>query len=81
MAAVMALGKTRNLDNVPALIYALGLGDREVVIEARKSLRRISRNPTGLGPIDTYSEEQRQKAIGDWKKWYLSLRPDADVDF
>jgi hypothetical protein len=81
MAAVVALGKTRSLDNVPALIYALTDPDREVVIEARKSLERISRNPVGLGPQDNYNEEQRQNAIKKWKSWYLSLRPDADVDF
>jgi hypothetical protein len=82
MAAVIALGKTRNLDNVPALLYALSKDDdREVVIEARKALERISRNPVGFGPIDDYKEEQRRSAVAKWKAWYLSLRPDADVDF
>jgi hypothetical protein len=81
MAAVVALGKTRSLDNVPALIFALRDEDREVVIEARKSLERISRNPAGFGPKDDYNEEQRRNAIEKWKAWYLSLRPDADVDF
>jgi hypothetical protein len=81
MAAVVALGKSRNLDNVPALIYALTDPDREVVIEARKALERISRNPAGFGPKDDYNEEQRRNAVEKWKAWYLSLRPDADVDF
>jgi hypothetical protein len=81
MAAVVALGKTRNLDNVPALIFALTDPDREVVIEARKALERIGRNPTGFGPQDDYNEEQRRIAVEKWKTWYLSLRPDADVDF
>jgi hypothetical protein len=81
MAAVVALGKTRSLDNVPALIFALRDEDREVVIESRKSLERISRNPAGFGPKDDYNEDQRRSAIGKWKAWYLSLRPDADVDF
>jgi hypothetical protein len=82
MAAVVALGKTRDLDNVPALLYALMKDDdREVVIEARKALERISRNPSGFGPKDDYNEEQRRIAVEKWKAWYLSLRPDADVDF
>jgi hypothetical protein len=81
MAAVVALGKTRSLDNVPALIFALTDPNRDVVIEARKALERISRNPAGYGPIDDYNEEQRQNAVKKWKAWYLSLRPDADVDF
>jgi hypothetical protein len=81
LAAVVALGKIRNLDNVPALIYALTDPDRDVVIEARKSLERISRNPTGYGPIDDYTEEQRRAAVEKWKAWYRSIRPDADVDF
>jgi hypothetical protein len=78
----MALGKTRSLDNVPALIYALSKDeDREVVIEARKALERISRNPAGYGPQDDYNEEQRRTAVEKWKAWYHSLRPDAEVDF
>ena len=81
MAAVVALGKSRSLDNVPALIYALTDPDREVVIEARKALERVSRNPVGFGPQDDYNEEQRRNAVEKWKAWYLSLRPDADVDF
>jgi hypothetical protein len=83
MAAVVALGKTRDLDNVPALLYALMKDDdREVVIEAKKALERISRNPTGFGPKDeNFTEEQRRVAVERWKAWYLSLRPDADVDF
>ncbi len=73
--------KRADLDNVPALIYALTDPDREVVIEARKALERISRNPVGYGPKDDYNEEQRRNAVEKWKAWYLSLRPDADVDF
>jgi HEAT repeat protein len=82
MAAIVALGKTRSLDNVPALIYSLGKDeDREVVIEARKALERISRNPKGFGPQDDFNDEQRRAAVQKWKAWYLSLRPDAEVDF
>jgi hypothetical protein len=81
LAAVVALAKTRNLDHVPALIYALSDPDKDVVIEARKALERISRNPQGFGPPDDFNEEQRRAAAEKWKAWYRSLRPDADVDF
>ncbi|MBN2579701.1 MAG: HEAT repeat domain-containing protein [Pirellulales bacterium] len=80
-AAVLALGKTRDLDNVPALIYALGDSDPEIVLEARNGLQRIRRHPTEFGPPDQFTELQRRDATEKWKAWYRSVRPEADVDF
>lgn len=81
LAAVMALGRSRDLDNVPTLIYALSDPDLRVVGEARDSLRFISRKFDGFGyepkPGDTAA---RRTAIEQWKNWFRSIRPDAQFD-
>ena len=45
LAAVKALGKTRDLDNVETLIYALTDPDPRVVRAANEGLLRIRRVP------------------------------------
>jgi hypothetical protein len=77
LLAVRALSKARQLDYVPALIFALTDPDRTVVREARDGLRRLSRNFEGLGPSDNFDENERQQAIVRWKAWYATIRPDA----
>src|SRR5262249_32029205 len=47
--AVRALGRVRELDNVPLLIYALTDPDMRVVREADKGLRFTSRKLDGVG--------------------------------
>lgn len=78
LAAVAALGKGRQLDEVPMLIYALSDPDPRVVLEARKALEFVSRKLRGLGPADENSKADVSAAIKRWKQWYLSLRPDAE---
>ncbi len=76
-AAVRALSSVRDLDNIPSLIYALSDPDPNVMLEARRGLRFISRKFRGFGLPENPSEEERQRAIDAWKNWYLSIRPDA----
>jgi hypothetical protein len=80
LLAVRALGRTGDLNYVPALLYALSDPDRRVVLEARDALRFISRNFEGFGPPDDFTEQQRYEAVDAWKKWYKSLRPNAPVE-
>jgi hypothetical protein len=75
--AVRALGKLRDIDHAPTLIFALTDPDRRIVREARDGLRSISRNFEGFGPPDNFEEDDRQQAIARWKAWYRSVRPDA----
>jgi hypothetical protein len=77
LLAVRALGRSGNLDYVPALLYALTDPDRRVVLEARDGLRFVSRNFEGFGPPDVFTEAQRFQALDAWKWWYQSLRPAA----
>jgi hypothetical protein len=75
--AVQSLGKLRDLDHAPILIFALTDPDRRVVRAARDALRSISRNFEGFGPLDNFEEADRTKAIDEWKAWYHMVRPDA----
>ncbi|HEX4415379.1 MAG TPA: HEAT repeat domain-containing protein, partial [Lacipirellulaceae bacterium] len=80
LLAVRALGRTGNLDYVPSLLYAMTDPDRRIVLEARNELRFISRNFDGPGPPDEYTEDERYQALDSWKKWYLSIRPNAVLE-
>ena len=80
LAAVRALAKTRDVDQVPTLIYALTDPDPAVVREARDGLRRISRKLNGFGLPDGYTEGELREVIEKWKAWYLAIRPDAEFE-
>lgn len=77
ITAIRALEKTRDLDNVPIFIYALGDPDNRVVLRARNSLRSLSRKFDGFGLPEDPEEGEKIAAIRKWKEWYLSLRPSA----
>ncbi len=78
LLAVRALGRVRELDNVPVLIYALSDPDMRVVREADKGLRYISRKLDGVGLPEEPRPEQARAAITTWKAWYQSIRPSAE---
>jgi hypothetical protein len=79
-AALAALGKARNLDDVPVFILALEDDDLGVVKAARDALRFISRRFDEAGPALDADKAARAKAIEEWKAWYKSVRPDATFD-
>ncbi len=80
-AAVKALGKSGELDNVPVLLYALTDPDETVVLAARDSLCTIARKLNGgYGPMEGFDELQRDKAIAKWKAWFKSIRPAAELE-
>ena len=73
------LGRSRQLDNVPTLIYALTDPDSQVVTAAIDAWRYISRQPRGSPGTIIDDELGRKAAIDYWKKWYLTIRPQADL--
>ena len=79
LAAVKTLGRARDLDNVPALIYALSDPDWRVVEAARDGLCFISRKFQGYGPPPQPTEQQVQAARARWKEWYLAIRPEGQL--
>lgn len=87
IVALRMLAKTRALDHVPLLIFALNDPHLGVVREARDALRFISRKFDTLGPEipeGMYElapfEAERRKAIEQWKTWYLSVRPEYSFE-
>lgn len=79
VVALAALARTRNLDYAPALIRALDDPDAAIVRAACQGLNMMSR---GLEPVevpDPLPEAQRQALVEKWKKWYLIVRPDAQL--
>jgi hypothetical protein len=77
LLAVEGLGKLRDLDHVPSLLYALTDPDKRVVRAARDGLKYVSRRFDGYGPPDNYTETERYDALEKWKNWYRRLRPNA----
>jgi len=73
--AAWALGRTGDLDVVPALIGALTDAEEEVVETSRIGLQLLSRKIEGLGPRSPSTPEQRREAAKRWKAWYDSVRP------
>jgi hypothetical protein len=79
MLAVRELGKVRDLDNAPSLLYALTDPDVRVVQEADAALRFISRKLRGVGLPAEPDKQAIQDARNAWRTWYLSIRPDAEL--
>jgi hypothetical protein len=77
-AAVKTLARSDDLDNVPALIYALTDGDGRIVHEANNGLRFISRKFMAHPLPPDPAIEQKWGVQAKWKAWFLSIRPDAE---
>ena len=79
MVAVRTLAQARDLDNVPALIFALTDPNNRVVAAARDGLRFVSRKVDGFGLAGEPDSTELASAINSWKQWYLSIRPRRTV--
>jgi len=79
VAAIRALARTHDLDQVPLLIYAMVEGNTEVAVAAHDALRFLSRRFDGLGIAagELGDRGSRRAAVDRWKAWYLEVRPDA----
>jgi hypothetical protein len=86
-SAVTALGKSRNLDFVPTLIFALRDEDQQVMRAAWEALKFVSRrfdsfgmSPDFKGSDDRQRAAAKERAIQQWQAWYRSVRPDAEFE-
>lgn len=80
LSAVRSLEKSGDVNNVPALIYALTDPDFPVAQAAQIALLNISRNPKGSRLPDSETENyeaKRKEIIENWKAWYLQIDPKA----
>lgn len=77
--AIEILARQQDMDNVPALIYALGDPDLRICGEAHDGLRLISRklDSIKLNGEPGFSEYQRLKK--EWTDWFLKIRPGATL--
>lgn len=80
VTAVRALGRTRDISQVPTLIYALSDPEGEVVQAAVEALRYLSRKPPNSPGTVITDDGSRRAAIEFWKGWYRTLRPDVVWD-
>jgi hypothetical protein len=76
--AAKMLGRSDDLDVVPALIYAIEDPDPRVPFLAEQSLRLISRQfeTSHLPKKEKLMEQDKARAALQWKKWYQGIRPD-----
>ncbi len=79
LVAVRALGRSRDFESVPSLIYALTDPDARVVREADTSLRYIARRFGESKLPSKLSDDDKKALAAEWTKWYASVRPDADI--
>jgi len=77
--AVRVLSRTRQLGEVPTLLYAMTDPDHQVVREARDGLRYISRRFGGFGLKDNFTDTDRYNALERWKQWYQTVRPNTPL--
>jgi hypothetical protein len=73
--AARLLGKSEQMDVVPALIYALSDNDTSVRRYARDGLRFISRKFDGFGLPDKPTDAEVKAAQEQWRQWYLTINP------
>lgn len=79
-AALWALARTRDLDNVPALLFALDDPEWLVAQQAHEGLRFIGRR-LASAPLELPEDgQERANAIREWKEWFLSIRPTAELE-
>ena len=83
LVAIKFLAAEQDMDNVPALLYAMGDPDPKIAIQAHNGLRLISRK------IDTFVFQDRGNKEDNllelsrlklqWTKWFVEIRPDAEL--
>ncbi len=79
LIAVKFLAGEQDLDNAPALIYALGDPDIRVCMEAHNGLRLVSRKIDSITVAEEPTLADFLIAKGRWVNWLLKLRPDAEL--
>jgi hypothetical protein len=83
LVAIRLLAGEQDMDNVPALLYALGDPDIRIAQEAHDALRLGSRKIDSIQFVDEDDDSknlmQMQSLKKKWTDWYVGIRPDADL--
>ena len=80
LAAVKTLGRSRDVQYVPLLIYALTDPDPQVCVAADQALRFMTRRFDGQAlkiPPDPASQDA---AVAQWKEWFTKIYPDMALE-
>ena len=78
LAAVKMLGQVRDLNAAEVLIAALDDPDWRVVLAADESLRLLGRVVSPSTLSEKPNAAIRAEAVQTWKRWLLTIRPDAE---
>jgi len=79
-AALRALARTRDLDNVPLILAALSDPDDDVFVAAEEALQFMSRTIPTASDNDGINAARRASSARKWRAWYLSIRPQAKLE-
>lgn len=79
LIGVKFLAGEQDLDNAPALIYAMGDPDVRVCMEAHNGLRLVSRKIDSITVPEKPTLSDFQTAKTRWITWLLKLRPGAEL--
>ena len=80
LAAVKALGQSRDVKYVPLLIYAITDPDPPVAIAADQALRFMSRRLGGEPLKNPHTPALQDAAVSQWKEWYTKVYPDLALE-
>ncbi len=80
VAAIHTLGKARDIDNAPVIIAALQDSDDDVFIAADEALKFMSRTISDPSENEGVTPARRASAVREWRSWFLSIRPNANLD-
>lgn len=79
LVAVRFLSSQQELDNVPALLFALTDPDIRICLEAHNGLRLISRKVDTIALSDKATKAELNAVRKTWTDWFLGIRPDAQL--
>jgi len=79
LIAVRFLAAEQDLDNAPALIYAMGDPDVRICVEAHNGLRLISRKIDSITLPEKPTRADLTTAKQTWSSWYTKLRPSTEL--
>ncbi len=83
LVAIKFLAGEQDMDNVPALLYAMGDPNPNIAIQAHNGLRLTSRKFDTFVYQDKGNKDDNllelQRLKKQWTEWYLEIRPDAEL--
>ncbi len=80
VAAITALGRSRDFEQAPLLITALTDPDARVARAAHDALRHMSRRFSVARLVNEPDEAAKRLEAEKWKAWYRTLKPDAQFN-